>query len=113
MQKLLTISSALAALALSSPAMAGGDYCYVPMSQWQTRAAAIRWAEAQGWQVQRIKIEDGCYELYATEKNEVEFEAKLNPATLEIIKLEYEPHGLQTRIESADQGDEHPQTESD
>ncbi len=113
MQKLLTISSALAALALSTPAFAGGDYCYVPMSDWQPRSAAIRWAEEQGWLVQRIKIDDGCYELYGVEDNQREFEVKLNPATFEIIIFEYESHGYESLERHADQGDELPNTENE
>jgi hypothetical protein len=106
-QKLLTLISATAAFALplSSPVNAGGDYCYVPMSEWQSRSAAIRWAEDRGWQVHRIKIDDGCYELYGLEGNQRQFEVKLNPATFEIILFEYESHGYNVRIRPNDQED--------
>jgi len=82
--------------------MAGGDDCYVPMSQWQPRSAAIMWAEAQGWQVHRVKIDDGCYELYGIDEGEMEFEVKINPATFEVIEFEYEAHGYRTRIFATD-----------
>jgi len=112
-QKFLTISSAFAALALSTPAFAGGDYCYVPMADWQSRAAAIRWAEDQGWLVQRIKIDDGCYEVYGVDGGQREFEAKLNPETFEIMLLQYESHGYENLERQADQGDETSKTGSE
>lgn len=72
------------------------------MSQWQSRSAAIRWAESNGWQVHRVKIDDGCYELYGLDGNGMEFEVKLNPATFEVIVFEYESHGYQNRIFATD-----------
>jgi len=103
-QKLLSTISVFAALVLplSSSAIAGGDDCYVPMSQWQSRSAAIYWAESQGWQVHRVKIDDGCYELYGQDGSGQEFEVKLNPATFEIIVFEYESHGYRSRILATD-----------
>ena len=82
--------------------MAGGDDCYVPMSQWQSRSAAILWAEAQGWQVHRVKIDDGCYELYGMDESGMEFEVKLNPSSFEVIVFEYETHGYRNRIFATD-----------
>ncbi len=104
MQKLLSTISVFAAfvLPLSSSAIAGGDDCYVPMAQWQSRSSAIHWAEAQGWQVHRVKIDDGCYELYGLDGTGQEFEVKLNPATFEIIDFEYESHGYRNRIFATD-----------
>lgn len=47
-------------------------------------------AEGRGWKVRRIKIDDGCYEIYFRDADGAEFEARINPATLEIIKIESE-----------------------
>ncbi len=104
MQKFLSTTGVFTALAvfLSSSAMAGDDDCYVPMSQWQSRSVAILWAESNGWQVHRVKIDDGCYELYGLDENEMEFEVKINPSTFEIIEFEYESHGYRDRIFATD-----------
>ena len=104
MQKMLSTISVVTALAISSslPALAGGDDCYVPMAQWQSRSAAIVWAESNGWQVHRVKIDDGCYELYGLDESGMEFEVKLNPATFEVIDFEYESHGYRDRIYATD-----------
>jgi uncharacterized membrane protein YkoI len=62
----------------------------VPMADWQPRAAVQQMAEAQGWTVRRIKIDDGCYEIDATDADGRAFEVKVDPATLAIVELEFE-----------------------
>jgi hypothetical protein len=47
-------------------------------------------AEDRGWRLTRIKIDDGCYEVYGTDRQGQRFEAKIDPATLEIIEIEKE-----------------------
>ena len=51
---LLILSLGLAA----SPTWAGDD-CEAPLNRWQTREAVRQMAAAQGWQIQRLKIDDG------------------------------------------------------
>jgi hypothetical protein len=69
-------------------AMADDD-CHVPMNQWQPREAVQRMTADKGWAVARIKIDDGCYEVRATDEAGRTFKAKIDPATLEIVKLRY------------------------
>lgn len=104
MYNFFIIISAYAALTLSSPSpvVASGDDCYVPMSQWQSRSAAILWAESRGWQVHRVKIDDGCYELYGMDESGMEFEVKIDPASFDIVDFEYESHGYRNRIFATD-----------
>lgn len=65
------------------------DDCHVPMEQWQPREAVQTMAAGRGWTVTRIKIDDGCYEIRGTDKGGRSFKAKIDPATLEIVKLRY------------------------
>ncbi len=51
------------ALALAAAPALAGDDCDVPIEQWQPREAVLQKAAQLGWQVQRLKIDDGCYEL--------------------------------------------------
>lgn len=84
-----TAAAAFAALALAVgalPALAGDD-CKVPTSQWQSRDAVRQMASEQGWQVQRLKIDDGCYELRGIDAQGQSFKAKIDPQTLEIVKI--------------------------
>ena len=76
----------LAACLVATPALAGDD-CDVPVSQWQSRDAVMRRAAQQGWQVQRLKIDDGCYEIRGRDAQGREFKAKLDPKTLEPLKM--------------------------
>ena len=65
------------------------DDCHVPMEQWQPREAVQTMAAGRGWTVTRIKIDDGCYEIRGTDEGGRPFKAKIDPATLEIVKLRY------------------------
>lgn len=57
------------------------------MSQWQPREAVQKMAEARGWQVNRIRIDDGCYQIRGIDENGRPFKAKIDPATLSIVKM--------------------------
>ncbi len=61
------------------------DDCLVPMARWQPRAAVVRMAEAQGWTLRRIKIDDGCYKINGIDARGRPFEVRVNPATLQVI----------------------------
>ena len=76
----------LGACLVAAPVLAGDD-CDVPLSQWQSRDAVMRRAAQQGWQVQRLKIDDGCYEIRGRDAQGREFKAKLDPRTLELVKM--------------------------
>ena len=55
---LLALTLGVAAL----PALADDD-CDAPVSRWQSQEAVRKMAARQGWQIQRLKIDDGCYEI--------------------------------------------------
>jgi len=70
------------------------DDCQAPMEHWQPRPAVQSMAAGQRWTVTRIKIDDGCYEIRGTDEEGRPFKAKIDPVTLEIVKLRYkDPHG--------------------
>ncbi len=79
---LLALWAGLAA----APALASDD-CDVPLSQWQSRKAVMQMAAQRGWQVQRLKIDDGCYEIRGRDAQGREFKAKLDPQTLRVVKM--------------------------
>lgn len=68
------------------PALAD-DTCDVPVQYWQSRDAVLRHAASQGWQVQRLKIDDGCYEIRGRDARGRAFKAKLDPQTLQVVKM--------------------------
>ena len=83
------LGSALLALAtvLSvSPALASDD-CDAPASRWQSRESVRQMAVQKGWDVQRLKIDDGCYEVRGTDAEGRGFKAKIDPETLEVVEI--------------------------
>ena len=80
----LVLSMSLLAL----PAMADND-CDAPTRQWQSREAVMQMAAQQGWQVQRLKIDDGCYEVRGRDAEGRRFKAKLDPETLEPVSMKW------------------------
>lgn len=81
-QCLLALSVGLIAL----PALASED-CDAPVERWQTREAVRQMATAQGWQIQRLKIDDGCYEIRGTDAQGRGFKARIDPQTLKVLKI--------------------------
>ncbi len=88
MRKTLTILAFLAAL--PAGAALADDDCFVPMADWQPREAVAEFAIAQGWEVRRIKIDDGCYEIDGRDATGRAIEVKLHPGTLQIVEFEVE-----------------------
>lgn len=88
MRKTLTILAFLASLP-AGMALAD-DNCFVPMADWQPREAVARFATTQGWDVRRIRIDDGCYEIDGRDAQGRTIEVKLHPGTLQIVEFEFE-----------------------
>jgi len=88
MRKTLTILAFLAAL--PAGAALADDDCFVPMADWQPREAVAEFAISQGWEVRRIKIDDGCYEIDGRDAEGRAIEVKLHPGTLQIVEFEVE-----------------------
>lgn len=76
----------LATFALASPALAAGACSTAPQSAWQPQAKLEDMLRADGMTIVQIKVESGCYEVYAKDKNGNRVNAAYNAETLE--KLE-------------------------
>lgn len=85
--RLTAVAAAALVCVIALPALAS-DRCNVPKDEWQTSEQLQSKLEAQGWKVQRIKTDDGCYEVRATDSNGKRIEAYFNPKTLEMIRSE-------------------------
>lgn len=82
--RLLALAAALVA---SGAAFADTD-CSDPISEWKPREILRQQVELRGWTVQRIKVDDGCYEVRGTDRLGNKVKAKYGPATLRIRSLE-------------------------
>lgn len=79
----------LAGLGVLAPLRASEDECRVPMSEWRPTAELEEKIRAEGWQrIDRIKVDDGCYEAEGYDREGFRVEAKYDPKTFELVKLE-------------------------
>ena len=80
------------ALALLLAAFAGigtaaaDDVCTVPQAEWQPQDALQKKLQAEGWKIKNIKIDDGCYEVYATDASGARKETYFDPKTFAVMK---------------------------
>lgn len=100
MKSLRLTGTVLVSLLISGPALADDD-CTDPVTDWQPREVLRQQLEQRGWKVDRIKIDDGCYEVRGIDNNGNKFKAKYAPASLHIkeMKIKYDkddtPTGFQ------------------
>lgn len=85
----LGFSVAFASLG-TGEAFASDDRCNVPLAEWQPRESLQEKLGADGWKVNRIKTDDGCYEVEAVDDQGREVEAYFDPKTFELVKMEVE-----------------------
>ncbi|HEY8596337.1 MAG TPA: PepSY domain-containing protein [Devosiaceae bacterium] len=83
MKRLIAIGT-LAAL-IAGPAMAAGTCATSPQSQWKPQADLVAMLKKDGLTVRQIKVEKGCYEVYAVDASGKRVNAAYNAETL--VKL--------------------------
>jgi hypothetical protein len=84
--KLVCAVAAAAAVLAASPAFAAGKCASSPKSKWQPKSTLEQQLQSDGFKVRQIKVEGGCYEVYATDKAGKRANMAYNAETLE--KLE-------------------------
>lgn len=85
--KSLVVAAALVSGLLVSGAVRADTECHAPVATWQSRDVLRKQLEQQGWQVQRIKVDDGCYEVRGVNAEGQRFKAKYAPDSLELMKM--------------------------
>ena len=75
------------AIALAAPAFAQhAEKCEpIPKAEWKTEAELQRKLADMGWKVSRIKVENGCYEVYGRDEKNGRVEVFFHPKTLERV----------------------------
>jgi hypothetical protein len=53
-----------------------------PQETWQPQAKLEQQLKEKGWQIRRIKVDGGCYEVYALNEKGERVEAYFHPKTL-------------------------------
>ena len=75
------------ALTGAGAAMAGDD-CRRPMAEWQSRENVTAHISERGITPERLRIDDGCYEVRGRDGDGNQVELKIDPASLAILELE-------------------------
>lgn len=89
--KKVTIVLALSlGLTFVSKSTFADEECRDPIANWQPREALKKILEEQGWVVQRIRIDDGCYKVHALDAQGRRVEAIYTPASLTLLEFELE-----------------------
>ena len=92
MKKVLPAIAATFALGISGTAFATGlATCDSgPQETWQPQSKLEEQLKSKGWQIRRIKIDGGCYEVYALDDKGNKVEAYFHPKTLERVPTKEE-----------------------
>ena len=77
----------VAALSLSANAFAQhAERCEeIPKDQWKPQAELERKLVNQGWKISRVKITNGCYEVYGKNEKGSNVELFFHPKTFELV----------------------------
>ena len=57
----------------------------IPKDQWKPQADLERKLIDMGWKIRRVKIENGCYEVYGTDERGGKVEVFFHPKTLDRV----------------------------
>jgi hypothetical protein len=57
---------------------------------WQPQERLAAMLKAKGWEVRNIKVDGGCYEVYALDEKRERVEAYFHPVTLERVPVKGE-----------------------
>ncbi|MDW7745531.1 PepSY domain-containing protein [Halomonas sp.] len=85
----LLVTTTLAATLTAGMSFADDD-CRDPVADWQPREVLRQKLVAEGWEVRRIKVDDGCYEVKGLDQDGNKVEAEYAPASLRLRELEIE-----------------------
>ena len=90
-------SLSIPASSIASPAMRPGRLTNVkmplgsvPKAEWQPKEALQQKLEGEGWKVKKLKIDDGCYEVYGTDAQGKRMEVYFDPKTFATVKSKSE-----------------------
>ncbi|VCT30869.1 Uncharacterized conserved protein [Burkholderia pseudomallei] len=81
-----------------------GDGCRAPLADWKPRDAVRALAQQKGWRVDKLKADDGCYEIKGHDADGKRFKAKLDPVTLDVVRMKREGERKRDHDDDDDHG---------
>jgi hypothetical protein len=86
MTKTLTIAAAALALCAAAHAQVHDEKCDpIPKEEWKPQAELERKLVNQGWKISRVKITNGCYEVYGRDHKNNKVETFFHPKTFDVV----------------------------
>ncbi|HEX2649549.1 MAG TPA: PepSY domain-containing protein [Burkholderiales bacterium] len=85
---MLKVFIAVAATLATTSALAAANCAKHPKNEWMSEADAKAKIEAQGYKIQKFKIDGNCYEIYGTDKDGKKVEIYFDTKTLDVVKSE-------------------------
>ena len=84
--KALMLASALALATCRALAQEHTEKCEaLPKEEWRPQAELERMLVNKGWKIARVKITNGCYEVYARDAKNAKKEVFFHPKTLQVV----------------------------
>ena len=81
----IAVVAALAAFAAVGPALADEAKCTQPEASWKPVEELKTKLTAEGWTISNVKTDEGCYEVYAKDKDGKKVEVYFDPVTFEKV----------------------------
>jgi hypothetical protein len=85
MKRTLIVCTALFALAGGAFAQHAEKCDPIPKEEWKPQAELERKLANQGWKISRVKITNGCYEVYGRDEKNGKVEVFFHPKTFELV----------------------------
>ena len=85
MRSIIPLLTVLSGVHVSARAH-GHCVCKVPLAEWQDKTVLETKLKKEGWNIHRIKVGKGCYEIYGVNGQGAVKESYFNPKTLEFVK---------------------------
>lgn len=83
------ITAAVVTLVFTGYSLASDDLCgSAAQDSWMSKEDIKVKATEMGYDIRRIKVDDGCFEAYATDRQGKKVEVYFHPVTAEIVKTE-------------------------
>ena len=82
------VLAACVVAALPTAAFAGANCKANPKPEWMSEADAKSKLVAQGYKIDKFKIDGNCYEIYGSNKDGKKVEIYFDTKTLEVVKSE-------------------------
>jgi len=80
------VLAALTAVSSGSALAQHAEKCEeIPKEEWKPQADLERKLKNQGWKISRVKITNGCYEVYGKDEKNRNVETFFHPKTFEVV----------------------------